>query len=139
MEVMAEHVVKPRYGARGGQRLLQIMQGVHAFLEHQPIQWISLAVIEGLAYGAFNTKTVTELGKAAGMAEVVLASRDIDVVTCAVRTARKWALGRGDTDKQDVAKWLERRYGMHFEQDPKFDLSDAALLAVWGMGTQCEK
>lgn len=127
----SETVSAPRK-LRGGDRLAWMTDGItDAIVACPPVR---LAVVEDVAYGYRNNHTLVELSKLLGIIETVLTRLKIDYALGTVNHVRKWLTGRGDTDKEGVARAIKRRWGIEFERDPGHDLSDACALALWGEG-----
>ena len=94
------------------------------------------ATLEHLAHSkaAKNVKaavTLVELAKWHGLAESLLYVLGIHNESIAVSHCRLWLCGQGNVDKEAVAHRIKVDYGIKFDGDPGFDLSDAALLALW--------
>jgi len=92
-----------------------------------------LAIIEDNAYGAPSRHVVVKLSQLNTLVKAVCECEGVDWLEVAPSALKKEITGKGNAEKHQVAKELERLYGIRFENDKGFDLSDAACAAVWGI------
>lgn len=126
-----------RYQARlrkivpGPVRLLRAAKLFKAAIDgvHAPIE---LAVIEDAAYGSPNRVVVGKLCALAGIFKFILEAKGIDYLEVSPTFVKRYVCGKGTAEKYQVSNELDKKYGIAFENDPGFDLSDAAALATWG-------
>ena len=60
-------------------------------------------------------------------------ARDLATASATPSAVRKVIVGKGNATKAEVAFVLGERFGIGFEDDEGYDLSDAAACAVWGV------
>ena len=97
-----------------------------------------LAIIEGPAFGVPNKVTLAQLIELSFAFKLVLSARDIGWIVIPPSKARRDIIGKGNAKKPFVADELLRRWGIWFDSDPGHDLSDAAVLALWGLQEKCK-
>jgi Holliday junction resolvasome RuvABC endonuclease subunit len=91
------------------------------------------AVLEDAAYGAPSRITVAKLKELTGVYKFILDAHGIDWLDCSPSAAKRLVAGKGNAEKFLVAREIEARYGIRFDEDKGWDLSDATALALWGM------
>lgn len=114
----------------GPKRLLRILKLLTEAVKQTHVDF---AIIEDLAYGAPSRIVVTKLAELGAMMKVVLEANNVDYLPISPSAIKKAVTGKGSSEKDVVARELERLYGIHFENDKGYDLSDAAAAACWGM------
>ena len=98
----------------------------------------SLCVIEDNAYGAPSRVVVVKLAALNTLLKVVCECWDVDWLEVSPSALKKGITGKGNAEKAQVAQELLRLYGIKFDNDKGFDLSDAAAAAVWGVKHRLE-
>ena len=98
---------------------------------HMPVA--DLCIIEDLAFAAPSRTVVAKLAELAAIFKLTLEAADIDYLVVSPTAIKKAITGKGTAEKHVVARELKRAYGLQFESDTGFDLSDAAACAVWGV------
>lgn len=86
--------------------------------------YVDLAVVETALYRSLDESNT--------LFRYTLERNGIKYKSIHPKTLRKALLGNGSATKEEVAKWLKRKYKISFDNDPGYDLSDAAACAVWG-------
>lgn len=97
-----------------------------------PVSSIEMAVIEDAAYGSPNRLVVAKLVALSAIYRLVLERFNIDYLEVSPTFIKRYIAGSGKAEKAVVAQELKQIYGISFQGDKGFDLSDAAALAVWG-------
>lgn len=115
----------------GPQRLKRALYSFRHHVEISPRT--SLCVIEDNAYGAPSRVVVVKLGALNTLLKVVCECDNVDWLEVSPSALKKGITGKGNAEKAQVAQELLRLYGIKFENDKGFDLSDAAAAAVWGV------
>ena len=114
----------------GPYRFLRALRQFAQFLD----KWKpGFVVIEDNAYGAPSRVVVTKLSALNTLFKVACEYAGIDYVEVSPSLVKKWVTGKGTAEKHIVARELERRFGVKFDNDKGYDLSDAAALAAWGV------
>ena len=120
----ATQAIKP-----GPKRFLRALRWFTVNLRPKP----DFVVIEDNAYGAPSRVVVTKLSALNTLFKVACEFEDIDYVEVSPSLIKKWVTGKGTAEKHVVAQELKRSFGIEFDDDKGYDLSDAAALAAWGV------
>lgn len=121
----------------GTNRLLRAGKALDTFIRdtigtHGPSS-LKLAVVEDAAYAAPSRHVTAKLKELSGVYKFILEAHDIPWLELSPTSAKKNITGKGTSEKSIVARELFTTFGIQFEEDKGYDLSDAAALAVWGV------
>ena len=119
------------WGCKPGPK--RLLRALRWFKQQQQTPVAALAVIEDYAYGAPSRTVVVKLAELGAVCKAALEASDIDYLTVSPSAIKKAITGKGTAEKDVVARELKRNYGIVFEEDKGFDLSDAAACAAWGV------
>ena len=92
-----------------------------------------LAIIEDNAYGAPSRVVVVKLSQLNTLLKTVCECENVEWLEVGPSALKKEITGKGNAEKHQVATQLANLYGIKFDNDKGFDLSDAACAAVWGV------
>ena len=111
----------------------RLLRAVRWFTNELRDKRTDFVVIEDNAYGAPSRIVVTKLSALNTLFKVACEHADIDYLEISPSLVKKWVTGKGTAEKHIVAQELKRRFGIAFDNDKGYDLSDAAALAAWGV------
>jgi Holliday junction resolvasome RuvABC endonuclease subunit len=118
----------------GPGRMLRAGKALHLFIGDLTKSCvITKSVIEDAAYGAPSRITVAKLMQLTGVFKFILEAHNIDWLELSPSSAKKWITGKGNAEKHVVAQEIKAQFGIQFQNDKGFDLSDATALAIWGV------
>jgi len=118
-------------GRRGD--TLQTRADRMASLKHEVLEWVpdgALVVIEGPAYSKGNAGTWDRAWFWGSLVSALVGHEGTQVVLCPPNTRAKYATGRGNAGKADVAMAIARRFPqveLHGDNEP-----DALAMAAMG-------
>ncbi len=93
---------------------------------------IDKLIVEGPALNVPNPRTLYMLGQLSGVFVNLVESYGLDPVFVSPTEVKKYITGKGNADKDVVATTLRIIFGIKFEDDKGYDLSDAAACCIWG-------
>lgn len=119
----------------GPGRLLRAARALHVFIDalDRDGYILNLSVLEDAAYGAISRITVAKLKELTGVYKAIIESHNIRWLDISPSMAKRFISGKGNAEKYVLAEEIKKTYGIHFQQDKGYDLSDAAALAIWGI------
>lgn len=85
---------------------------------------VAFAALEGYSMG--STGKWFDLGEVGGIVRLVLHDLKVPFAVVAPTSLKKFVTGSGDSDKEAMAIWVKRKWGVSLEQD---DMCDAFGLA----------
>lgn len=106
----------------GPQRLVEIREKVRGIVEGA-----DLVVLEGYAFARPNQ--AHQIGELGGVLRVMLHEMGIEVLEVAPAAVKKYATGKGNAKKEEVAVAIYKRWGQEFKTN---DEADAFVLATIG-------
>jgi len=112
---------------------LRLKRALHLFYSWLHTTTTDLAIIEDNAYGAPSRVVVVKLSQLNTLVKTVCECEGVDWLEVAPSALKKEVTGKGNAEKCQVAKELDKLYGISFNNDRGFDLSDAAAASVWGV------
>jgi len=109
---------------RGVERLIFIREKVYQFICAYNVQLIG---IEGYARGARNRQE--EAGELGGLLRIIFYERNIPWIDIAPSQLKKFATGKGDTQKDHVLLAIYKKWGIEFQTNDEADAFVAAQVA----------
>lgn len=107
-------------------RIRKIVEGIEVVInEHKP----TIAVIENLAFMARNTTALTQLAGLSFFVRAVLFDHNIPFYLCAPTTLKRFATGKGNSEKDHIILEVYKQYGIDFVDN---NVADAIFLAKIG-------
>lgn len=106
----------------GPERLIELRERIK-----QIVAGANLVVIEGYAYAKGNS--AHQIGELGGVLRVMFHEMKLTVLEVAPGQVKKFATGKGNADKRDIAIAVIKRWGIDFKSD---DETDAFVLAMIG-------
>ncbi len=111
-------------------RMLRAHDLLRDTLGHGP--FINRLVVEGPALNVPNPRTLYMLGELFGVFTMVCESMDLTPRIVSPTELKQFITGSGRAHKEIVAMALRDKWGIKFDDDKGFDLSDAAACCIWG-------
>lgn len=111
---------------------LRLKRAAHLFEKAIVSLQPHLCVIEDNAYGAPSRVVVVKLSMLNTILKLICELHGIDWLEISPSLLKKFVTGKGTAEKSQVAQELLRKWGIAFDDDPGYDLSDATAAAVWG-------
>ncbi len=93
-------------------------------------------IVEGPALNVPNPRTLYMLGELFGVFTMVCESMDLTPRIVSPTELKKFITGSGMAHKEIVAMALRDKWGIKFNDDKGFDLSDAAACCIWGANNE---
>jgi crossover junction endodeoxyribonuclease RuvC len=113
-------------GLTGSRRLVDIRERVRSIVEGA-----ELVVLEGYAFARPNQ--AHQIGELGGVLRVLFYEMGLKVIEVAPSAVKKYATGKGNAKKEDIAVAIYKRWGREFKTN---DEADAFVLAVIGKAYQ---
>ena len=107
-------------------RIRKIVEEIESVVnEYEP----TVAVIENLAFMARNTTALTQLAGLSFFVRAVLFDNKIPFYLCAPTTLKRFATGKGNSEKDHMILEVYKQYGVDFVDN---NIADAIFLAKIG-------
>ena len=125
----------------GPKRLFRAMIAIKSEMDKSPYPdvyiledtiWTRTDKNNDLLEVSVGRRTIKMLHELNAIYKVLIQSRDVEPLEVEASLVKRWLTGSGAANKALVAQELRQRYSISFEKDSGFDLSDAAVLAIWG-------
>jgi len=108
---------------KGPERLISIREGVRHIVKGS-----DLVLLEGYAYSKGDK--AHQIGELGGVLRVMFWKMDLKVIEVAPSALKKFATGKGNAKKEDIAVAIYKRWGREFKTN---DEADAFVLTQIGM------
>jgi len=126
-QLMTEVIIPPKTEIVPVKRLVYIREQVKKLVAlHKP----AIAAIEGYAFGA-SASRAHSLGELGGLLRVLLYESSVPVVYVIPPTVlKKFATGKGNSDKGSVSKGLYKKWCVDVENNNEVDAAGLALIGA---------